>query len=404
MKILSLKLKNNFLGWDFDEVDFSSKLTLLVGVSGAGKTQILRGIIDLSRIANGKTINGFEWKIRFSTVNNTEFIWEGRFDTVDIDGLYIEDEDEQEKSPLLYEKITSKDTILVERNEELNQYQGKTIPKLSSHQSMIYLLKEESAIIEVFNAFNKIEYRDHTRKSSFLRISKKPLPSIFRNKYTTLENFINSDEDIRTEENIINSDEDIRTEENIINSDEDIRTKLYLAYKNKLDIFEKIKSKFIDVFQQIEDIKFAPFETNGIPAELANVFVRNYTIYIKEKFVSKLIREDRVSSGMMRTLIHLSEIFLSSRGTVILIDEFENSLGINCIDILTEDLIHENKTLQFIATSHHPYIINNIPYEYWKIVTRRGGHINIRNASDYNLGKSKQDAFIQLTRILEEQA
>jgi hypothetical protein len=60
--------------------------------------------------------------------------------------------------------------------------------------------------------------------------------------------------------------------------------------------------------------------------------------------------------------------------------------------------------LQFIATSHHPYIINNIPYEYWKIVTRKGGHISIRNASDYNLGKSKQEAFLQLTKILEKQS
>jgi len=392
MKILSLKLKNNFLGWDFDEVDFSSNLTLLVGVSGAGKTQILRGIIDLSRIANGKTINGFEWKIRFSTVNNTEFIWEGCFDTVDIDGLYMEDEDEIEKSPLLYEKITSKDTILVERNEESNQYQGNPIPKLSSHQSMIYLLREESAITEIFNALNKIEYRDHTRNknSSFVRVNyqklEKSLPShLLKNKYTTLEN-------------------KYTTLESLINSDEDVETKLYLAYENKLDIFEEIKSRFIDVFQQIEDIKFASLEKNGIPAKLADVFTATHTIYIKEKSVSKWIRQDRVSSGMMRTLIHLSEIFLSSEGTVILIDEFENSLGINCIDILTEDLIHENKTLQFIATSHHPYIINNIPYEYWKIITRTGGHINIRNASDYNLGKSKQDAFIQLTRILEKQA
>lgn len=87
-----------------------------------------------------------------------------------------------------------------------------------------------------------------------------------------------------------------------------------------------------------------------------------------------------------------------------MIDEFENSLGINCIDILTDDLIHENKTLQFIATSHHPYIINNIPYEYWKIVTRQGGHIRTCNASDYHLGKSKQDAFIQLNKILEKQS
>ncbi|MFM6268539.1 MAG: AAA family ATPase, partial [Dolichospermum sp.] len=115
------------------------------------------------------------------------------------------------------------------------------------------------------------------------------------------------------------------------------------------------------------------------------------------------IREDRMSSGMLRTLIHLSEIYLSNPGTVILINEFENSLGINCINILTDDLIHENKTLQFLATSHHPYIINNIPYEYWKIVTRKDGHINIRNASDYHLGKSKQEAFTQLMKILEKQ-
>ncbi|MFM6308050.1 MAG: hypothetical protein ACKPGB_07250, partial [Dolichospermum sp.] len=47
------------------------------------------------------------------------------------------------------------------------------------------------------------------------------------------------------------------------------------------------------------------------------------------------------------------------------------------------------------------YIINNIPYEYWKIVTRKDGHINIRNASDYHLGKSKQEAFTQLMKILE---
>ena len=34
MKIISLQMKNDFLGWDFDEVNFSSNLTLLVGVSG----------------------------------------------------------------------------------------------------------------------------------------------------------------------------------------------------------------------------------------------------------------------------------------------------------------------------------------------------------------------------------
>ncbi len=379
MKIISLRLKNNFWDWDFDEIKFLSNLTLLVGVSGAGKTQILHAILDLRRIANGTAINGFEWKIIFSTVNGTEFIWEGGFDTVEENELSFEDdekekEDEQEKSSLIYERLTSNNQVLIERNLEEIRYKGSSMPKLSSQQSMIYILKEESVIKEAFDALNKIEYRA-TINNWHLINSHQSLQWL-TNKYKTLDS--------------------------IVNSDEDIRTKLYLTYENKLDIYEKIKSRFIDIFPQIGDLKVEPFKTDILPKSIAEKF--QPSISIKEKSVPKWISENRMSSGMLRTIIHIAEMFLANEGSVILIDEVENSLGINCIDILTDDLIHENKTLQFIATSHHPYIINNIPYEYWKIVTRQGGHIRICNASDYHLGKSKQDAFIQLTKILEKQS
>lgn len=248
------------------------------------------------------------------------------------------------------------------------------MPKLSSYQSIIYTLREESIIKEAYDALNKIEYRDQTRNGlNVYRISDKPL-HFLTSKYKTLES--------------------------IINSDENIHAKLYFVHENKLNIFNKIKSKFIEIFQQVEDIKIKLLHTHH--TSTGRLFIP--FIFIKENSVPQWIRDDKMSSGMLRTLIHISEIYLSTPGTVILIDEFENSLGINCIDILTDDLIHENKTLQFIATSHHPYIINNIPYEYWKIVTRKGGHINIRNASDYSLGKSKQEAFLQLTKILERQS
>ncbi|MFO5527379.1 MAG: AAA family ATPase [Cuspidothrix sp.] len=373
MKIISLRLKNNFLGWDFDEIDFSSNLTLLVGVSGAGKTQILRAILDLKRIANGEAINGFEWKIRFSTVNGNEFVWEGGFDTIDTqaDELIFDEQDEKEKPSLLYENLISRNDILTERSLEKIKVKNQEMPKFSSHQSIVYILREESDIKDAYDALNKIEYRDQTRNGIY-KMPDKPL-HFLSSKYKTLDS--------------------------IVNSGEDIITKLYLTYFHKLDVFDKIRLSFIDIFQQIEDIKVELLDRDDIPK---NVFIP--FVFIKEKSVRKWIREDRMSSGMLRTLIHLSEIYLSNPGTVILIDEFENSLGINCIDILTDDLIHENKTLQFLATSHHPYIINNIPYEYWKIVTRKGGHINIRNASDYHLGKSKQEAFLQLTKILEKQS
>jgi len=51
--------------------------------------------------------------------------------------------------------------------------------------------------------------------------------------------------------------------------------------------------------------------------------------------------------------------------------------------------------IQFIITSHHPYIINNIHYKNWKIVTRNGGKVSTQDADDF-MGKSKHEAFIQL--------
>jgi len=112
------------------------------------------------------------------------------------------------------------------------------------------------------------------------------------------------------------------------------------------------------------------------------------------------IEEDRLSSGMLRVLRHLSELYLLPEGSVLLIDEFENSLGINCIDALTENL-SEDRDLQFIITSHHPYIINNIGIKHWKIVTRKGNTVTVRDASDFNLGKTKHSAFMELLQLEE---
>ena len=57
------------------------------------------------------------------------------------------------------------------------------------------------------------------------------------------------------------------------------------------------------------------------------------------------------------------------------------------------------RDLQFIITSHHPYIINNISYKNWKIVTRNGGVVTAKDATDYDIGKSKHQAFTQLINL-----
>jgi predicted ATPase len=117
---------------------------------------------------------------------------------------------------------------------------------------------------------------------------------------------------------------------------------------------------------------------------------------IREKGGRRWIPENRISSGMFRTLMHLSSVMLWPDGTVILIDEFENSLGVNCLDEVTKDLLTQSRRLQFILTSHHPYIINNIDSKHWKIVTRKGPIVTTHDAKELGIGRSRHEAFLQL--------
>lgn len=103
---------------------------------------------------------------------------------------------------------------------------------------------------------------------------------------------------------------------------------------------------------------------------------------------------------MLKTFVLLCQVELSVDGTVFLIDEFENSLGINCLDVVTDQLFG-SRELQFIITSHHPYVINNIPMEYWKVVTRKGGVIQTHSAEELKLGHSKHKAFTELINSKE---
>ncbi len=81
-----------------------------------------------------------------------------------------------------------------------------------------------------------------------------------------------------------------------------------------------------------------------------------------------------------------------------MIDEYENSLGINAIDFLPQFILDNGKDIQFFITTHHPYLINQMPIKDWLVFHREGS--TVKNKSGIELeglyGKSKQQAFVQL--------
>jgi predicted ATPase len=102
---------------------------------------------------------------------------------------------------------------------------------------------------------------------------------------------------------------------------------------------------------------------------------------------------------MKKVLLMLTDIkILPSKGCVYLIDEYENSLGINAINFFPTMLIEADSQSQFIITSHHPYIIGNVPVKNWIVFNRKGNTIAVKQGDELEdrYSKSKQQAFIQL--------
>lgn len=367
MKLITLGYQNIEQEWGFKNIDFFD-LTLLVGVSGVGKSQILRSIYFLKRIASGSSENGVQWNVEFLTLSGEKYIWKGEFENIKSKSEFhtdlIDTDDEKIKPKIIFEELSSYDKIIIKRDHESFLFNDKEMPKLNSSESAINILKEENIIKEIYDSFKLIILRDHTQKEG-LRFSGLSIEKL-KKKFDTFEK--------------------------IKESDLDTFHKFALIYNLSKDTFEEIKSRFIDVFPQVQDVKIEPIRDD----EFSNFIFEATVIQIKETGVNKWIPHNRMSSGMLRTLLHIAEMYLWNEGTVILIDEFENSLGLNCIDVLTEDLMFVDNNIQFIATSHHPYIINKIPFDHWKIVTRKGGMIQTFDAKEFDMGNSHHDRFMSL--------
>jgi predicted ATPase len=386
MKITKLKYCDYEYDWTLNEFQLLPDLNLIVGVSGAGKTKIIQAITNLQKIANGASFNGVEWGISFSTQDNVLYHWYGKFETKKLLSTIIENsenkEDKQDKFRLLEECLFKENADrnvenIINRSQEGIIFKGETTIKLSRFESVLKLLSEEEDILLV----------------------KKELDLINR-----FSNQIGEYSAINLLRSLSKTEYDNPSLETIQTSNLPTDIKLHLTARHHPSIFQSIKNGFLEIFTTIEDLKIDYLNNSDdeMPFGIAvGTFLKKIPIiYIKEKGVENWIRENQISSGMLKSLMYISEQYLSPKGSVILIDQFEDSLGVNCIDSITDILTNQDNDLQFIITSHHPYVINNISPKCWKIVTRQGGVVTVKDAEEYHISSSRQKAFIDLINIL----
>jgi predicted ATPase len=362
MKITKFSFKNNHTSWELAETDFHPTMNLLVGASGVGKTKILNAIKTVLRVAKGtrfNTIFDTKWQLAFQLDDKNIYEWAIEFSN------QKGDKNGSEMPLIESETLKINKKTIFKRDKNSTTFKGKPTLNLNREESLMSVLKEENPINILNSAFLKQPSID---------------TSVFSDYNQSTEFFTKTLGELSTDYANIDA---------IRNNNQYIWTKLALLYLVDLQAFIKLKNIFIDVFPSIEDIKFDTVPHND----------RITLFFIKEKGVQNWISQYDISAGMFKTFIELGRIYLSPDNSLILIDEFENSLGANCIDAVTESIINSNRNYQFIITSHHPYIINNIPVKNWKIVSREGGLVRTHNADEFGIGKSRLSAFMELQQL-----
>ncbi len=356
-----------FLGSDAESWKFSpavmSKINLLVGPSGSGKTRFLNTFFNFAEfVTAGKIFRRGKWNIQI-IINDITYIWECECRN-----------DENENPIIMYELLKrvkeNQEKIIVRRDLNEFIFLDKLLPKLEKDVLSVTLLKEEEEIQPLYKAFSHVMRRRFHEDALNQAVSLTPFPPEFLKR-------------IKKNANL----------DSLWKHDFPIQNKLYVFSEYFKDKYTTATEFFKSIFPTVEKTEIRLLDTPSFgSATVVPVFM------VGEKGVKELIPISELSSGMQKVMLIITDILSLVDDSIYIIDEYENSLGVNAIDFLPEFLIGNSGKNQFIITTHHPYLINNMPIKNWLIFNRKGSEVTIKNGSEFEekFGKSKQKAFIQL--------
>jgi len=369
MRIKSLSYSDSRAdGWSIDNLSLKNKLNLFIGASGSGKTRVLNILFNIGSFAarGGPFANG-QWTLHFEHAD-IDYTWK-------YDGDPVGDDQEPQifSEELWAGTPTHVTTSLFFRNETEFRAGEMPVPKLAKSSTAIYLLREEPAIQPVHEAFSRLLRRRFWSEDLHESVAFQAVPSQLIRK---LEKRSVQMSDLGREGLTLH-------------------VTLYIVEKYFPQAYATIVQQFQRVFPFVTDIRIRP------ASEALNVraLTSDYPVaLVKERGIEKPVHLNEIASGMQKVLLIITDVVTASPQLVYLIDEYENSLGVNAIDFLPAFLDDCGGERQFIITTHHPLLINTIPVSDWFIFHRKGLRIKVMHGQEIETryGRSKQQRFTQL--------
>jgi len=384
MKIKKVDYRDMRTGWHLENACLDD-FNLLVGVSGVGKTKTVQALRTLQSFALGsRELEAARWVLEFEEGGH-EYRWEGATEAHQRPADSFS-KDTENGVRFVQESLLRDAAPLLTRAGDDVELRGNRIPGLSARESCIRLLENDVDIRGAKRGFLYIAFADG---NAVPREGTKVAKEALNRKLVELKEL----PDREPGESFVRGFVDGFT---LLNE----RTALHIYLKQQLlrANFDRSVEQFRAIFPSVLDVKAA--FADELRADGRRDLIQ---VAIRETGSSEWITQPEISSGMLRVLLHIFELEAAPRGSVTVVDEFENSLGDNCLSEMTNLMLSRAPEIQFILTSHHPYVINKIPIETWKLVQRTGSTVTLRSARDIPalMGRSRHDAFIRLINLPE---
>jgi predicted ATPase len=375
MSILRFAFQDNRRGWHLEPMELGD-LNLLVGVSGAGKTRILENLAAVCATGFGHEsgLHDCRWELTVETPKG-RFVWSARTTVGGSVWPSTFDFNEPWRSPPVGAPTFSMEVVQDEHGDEIVvrkqdgiRLQGASKPiRMKDQESVISLLQDEESIAPLYQALSKV----HRSRSHVWSVAM-------------------AHDDIRRATDGLGSIDALRE------SPLPMIVKVHALHERFRSDFDEVAAAYAEIFPSVQRLLLLRRTEEQPPFD-------RWALAIEERGVESPIEWEGISAGMRRTLEHLFELALAPAGTVVLIDEYENSMGVNCLEAVTDRLLEPTRGIQLVLTSHHPYVINNVPLEHWRLVTRQGSTVRVVPATTIPAldTRSRQDAFIRLINATE---
>ena len=353
MRIERLLYHDRAADWHLDATDFFPDVTLFIGNASADKRQILSAIETLAQFALGHSPDelwGVDWNITFSTEGRT-YGWQGATSGRGVsfrDGMHLssvvnallpEALRRGVEPMVLHESLFLDGHWVVERKGDTLRCNGTTTFDHSPIRSLLQLLRHDAVVEPASDGFARVVRHDAPGDS--LRTMGKPLGDLCAT-FPTLAA--------------------IRA------SNLPIYAKLALVHENAPGVFRDIVAHICKALPSVEDVGFDRVDRSR--------FTDVPSMRVLERGTERWLPESKISTEMLRALLHVSSPTLWPDDGVVLIDDFETSLGISCLDQMLESIRDESRRLQYILTSRDPAVIERVGAERCKVVNWEGNVVS----------------------------